>query len=38
VANTAARYFLGNHTAVRRMLREFIEGPREKNNGAAATH
>ena len=38
VAKTAARYFLGNHTAVRRMLREFIEGPREKNNGAAATH
>ena len=38
VANTAARYFLGNHTAVRRMLREFSEGPREKNIGAASTH
>jgi trehalose 6-phosphate synthase/phosphatase len=33
VANTAARFYLGNHTAVRRMLRELIEGPREKTNG-----
>ena len=33
VANTAARFYLGNHTAVRRMLRELSEGPREKTNG-----
>jgi len=33
VANTAARFYLGNHTAVRRMLRELIESPREKSNG-----
>jgi trehalose 6-phosphate synthase/phosphatase len=32
VANTAARFYLGNHTAVRRMLRELIESPREKPN------
>ena len=38
VAHTAARYFLGNHTAVRRMLREFIEGPRDKSNGTAVIH
>jgi trehalose 6-phosphate synthase/phosphatase len=30
VANTAARYYLGNPAAVRRMLRELCEGPREK--------
>ena len=34
VANTAARYYLVNHTAVRRMLRELSEGPRDKSNGA----
>jgi hypothetical protein len=33
VANTAARYYLGNHTAVRRVLRELSEGLREKSNG-----
>jgi trehalose 6-phosphate synthase/phosphatase len=33
VANTAAHYYLGNHTAVRRMLRELSEGLREKSNG-----
>jgi trehalose 6-phosphate synthase/phosphatase len=33
VANTAARFYLGNHTAVRRMLRELIESPRDKTNG-----
>ncbi len=33
VANTAARFYLGNHTAVRRMLRELIEGLREKTTG-----
>jgi trehalose 6-phosphate synthase/phosphatase len=32
VANTATRLYLGNHTAVRRMLRELLEGPREKPN------
>jgi trehalose 6-phosphate synthase/phosphatase len=32
VANTAARFYLGNHTAVRRMLRELVENPREKTN------
>lgn len=30
LANTAARYYLTSHTAVRRMLRELSEGPREK--------
>jgi len=30
VANTAARYYLGNAAAVRRMLREMTEVPREK--------
>ncbi len=30
VANTAARYYLVNHTAVRRVLRELSEGPRDK--------
>jgi trehalose 6-phosphate synthase/phosphatase len=30
VAKTAARYYLGNHTAVRRMLRELSAGPVEK--------
>ena len=33
VANTAARFYLGNHTAVRRMLRELSEVPHEKHNG-----
>jgi len=33
VANTAARYYLANHTAVRRILRELSEGSREKSNG-----
>ena len=33
VANTVARYYLANHTAVRRMLRELSEGPRAKTNG-----
>ena len=34
VASTAARFYLGNHIAVRRILRELGEGPREKNKGA----
>jgi hypothetical protein len=33
VANTAARYYLANHTAVRRMLRELSDSPCEKTNG-----
>jgi trehalose 6-phosphate synthase/phosphatase len=33
VANTAARYYLANHTAVRRILRELSEGPHAKTNG-----
>jgi len=33
VANTSARYYLVNHTAVRRMLRELSEGTRTKNSG-----
>jgi trehalose 6-phosphate synthase/phosphatase len=33
VANTAARFFLASHTAVRRLLRELSEGPRAKANG-----
>ena len=33
VASTAAHFYLGNHTAVRRMLRELSEGPRNKTNG-----
>ena len=33
VANTVARFYLGNHNAVRRMLYELSEGPREKTNG-----
>jgi trehalose 6-phosphate synthase/phosphatase len=32
MANTAALYYLGNHTAVRRVLRELSEGPRDKTN------
>jgi len=35
VANTTARYYLVNHTAVRRMLRELSEGTREKIPGPA---
>ena len=30
VAQTAARYYLANHGAVRRMLRELSENPRTK--------
>jgi len=33
VANTAARFFLASHTAVRRLLRELNESPRAKTNG-----
>ena len=33
VANTAARYYLANHTAVRRMLRELSASPRENTDG-----
>ncbi|HXA45912.1 MAG TPA: bifunctional alpha,alpha-trehalose-phosphate synthase (UDP-forming)/trehalose-phosphatase [Candidatus Angelobacter sp.] len=33
VANTAARFFLASHTAVRRLLRELSERPRAKANG-----
>ena len=33
VANTAARFFLASHTAVRRLLRELSEGLRAKTNG-----
>lgn len=35
LANTAARYYLTNHTAVRRMLRELGQEQREKNTTAA---
>lgn len=34
VEKTAARYYLVNPAAVRRLLREFSEGPREKAGGA----
>jgi trehalose 6-phosphate synthase/phosphatase len=30
LANTAARYYLGNHTAVRRLLHELSRAPRER--------
>jgi trehalose 6-phosphate synthase/phosphatase len=33
MANTAAHYYLANHTAVRRVLRELIDNPRAKTNG-----
>src|SRR5271170_2430599 len=33
VANTSAQYFLGNQTAVRRMIREMRESLGEKTNG-----
>jgi trehalose 6-phosphate synthase/phosphatase len=33
VANTAARYYLVNHIAVRRILRELSEDPHAKTNG-----
>jgi trehalose 6-phosphate synthase/phosphatase len=33
VANTAARFFLNNHTAVRRLLRELIAAGSEPRNG-----
>jgi trehalose 6-phosphate synthase/phosphatase len=33
VASTAARFYLANHTAVRRMLRELNDVPRGKGNG-----
>jgi trehalose 6-phosphate synthase/phosphatase len=36
VGNTSARYYLGNHTAVRRMLRELSESPNEKAASIAA--
>jgi trehalose 6-phosphate synthase/phosphatase len=36
LANTAARYYLGNHTAVRRVLRELSQTPRETGAGVAA--
>jgi trehalose 6-phosphate synthase/phosphatase len=36
VANTSARYYLSNHTAVRRLLRELSEGQREKNGTTPA--
>jgi len=32
LATTAARYFLSNHTAVRRLLRELSEGVLEKDS------
>jgi trehalose 6-phosphate synthase/phosphatase len=34
LANTAARYYLTNHTAVRRMLHELSQSPREKITNA----
>jgi trehalose 6-phosphate synthase/phosphatase len=37
LANTAARYYLGNHTAVRRVLRELIQVPRESGTDLAAS-
>jgi trehalose 6-phosphate synthase/phosphatase len=33
MATTSAHYYLSSHTAVRRMLRELSEIPREKTNG-----
>ena len=36
LANTAARYYLGNHTAVRRVLRELSQVPRESGAGLPA--
>ena len=33
LANTAARYYLTNHTAVRRVLRELSQVPRERGAG-----
>jgi trehalose 6-phosphate synthase/phosphatase len=38
VATTAARYFLVNHTAVRRMLKELSESGREKISVGAANN
>jgi trehalose 6-phosphate synthase/phosphatase len=37
MATTSAHYHLASHTAVRRMLRELIEVPREKTNGNGQT-
>jgi len=36
LANTAARYYLGSHTVVRRVLRELSEMTREKNAASPA--
>ena len=36
LANTAARYYLSNHTAVRRVLRELSQAPREKESTCRA--
>ncbi len=36
LANTAARYYLSNHTAVRRVLRELSQPPREPGTGPSA--
>ena len=36
LANTAARYYLTNHTAVRRVLRELSQVPRESGAGLPA--
>lgn len=36
LANTAARYFLSKHTAVRRVLREFCDRTRQKEMQTAA--
>jgi trehalose 6-phosphate synthase/phosphatase len=38
LANTAARYYLDNHTAVRRVLRELIQVTREEGTGQAASN
>ena len=36
LANTTARYYLSNHTAVRRVLRELSQAPREPGTGPPA--
>jgi trehalose 6-phosphate synthase/phosphatase len=36
LANTAARYYLSNHTAVRRVLRELSQTPREQGTELSA--
>ena len=37
LANTVARYYLSNHTAVRRVLRELSQAPREQGTDLSAS-